>query len=437
MTDNHHLLSATRRSMTAHMIAAGCALSAMVIGVGGWAATAQVAGAVIAPGSLVVEGNLKRVQHPTGGVVGELRVRDGEAVREGDVLIRLDETQTRANLAIITRNIDELAARRARLEAERDIGELVFPSQLVERAANEPEVERVLAGERRLFESRREARRGQQAQLRERIAQLQQQINGTEEQVAAKRLEIQFIATELQGVRELARKNLVPIQRLTALERDGARLGGDNGALLASIAQTRMRITETELQILQIDQDLRSEVGRELGDIRAKLSELGERKIAAEDQLRRVELRAPYDGVVHQLNVHTVGGVISAGETVMLIVPASDSLSVEVRLAPETIDQVRTGQDVNLRFSAFNQRTTPEVRGRVARISADLSSDPRLNVSYYVARIEIPEAEIQSLGHRLKPGMPVEAFIQTGDRTVLTYLTKPVSDQMQRAFRER
>jgi len=269
------------------------------------------------------------------------------------------------------------------------------------------------------------------------VAQLQQQISGTEEQVAAKRLEIQFIASELQGVRDLARRNLVPIQRLTLLERDAARLGGENGALVASIAQTRMRITETELQILQIEQDLRSEIGRDLSEVRAKLSELLERKIAAEDQLRRVEVRAPDAGIVHQLTVHTVGGVVTAGETIMLIVPKSDALSVEVRIAPESIDQVRPGQDVLLRFSAFNQRTTPEIKGRVSRVSADLTTDPRLNVSYYVARIAIPEAEEARLGQRLIPGMPVEAFIQTGERTVLTYLTKPLTDQMQRAFRER
>jgi HlyD family secretion protein len=240
------------------------------------------------------------------------------------------------------------------------------------------------------------------------------------------------------GVRELWHKNLVQITRLTTLERDAARLHGERGALVAATAESKGRITETTLQIMQIDQDLRSEVGRELADIRAKTSELVEKRVAAEDQLKRIDIRAPQDGTVHQLALHTVGGVITAGEPIMLIVPAHDSLVVEVRITPHEIDRVSVGQPVLLRFTAFNQRTTPQLNGEVSQVSADVAIDQKSAASYYVARIAVPEAEIARLGDvKLIAGMPVEAFIQTGQRTVMSYLVKPLSDQLMRAWRER
>ncbi len=426
------------RSIRRHLLAAGATIALLVGGVGGWAATTEFSGAVIAPGVLVVDTNVKKVQHPTGGVVGELRVRDGDRVRSGDVVIRLDDTQTRASLAIVTKALDELRTRQARLEAERDgADQVAFPPDLVARSTEELDLARVLAGERRLFEVRQAARTGQQAQLQQRIAQLGEQIQGVEEQLAAKKRENAFIETELKGVRDLYRQNLTPLQRVTVLERDAARLAGEHGALVATVAQARARITETELQIIQIEQDLRTEVGRELAEIRGKTSELVERRVSAEDQLRRIDIRAPQDGVVHQLSVHTVGGVVSPGEALMLVVPEADELSVEVRIPPESIDQVRIGQGAVLRFSAFNQRTTPEISGEVSRVSADLTTDQRTGMSFYTARIGLPPPELAKLGQRLIPGMPVESFIQTGDRTVLTYLTKPLTDQMRRAFRER
>jgi HlyD family secretion protein len=427
-----------RSSLRRHL---GLGLTAVVIlvgGIGGWAVTAEIAGAVIAPGSLVVDSNVKKVQHPTGGVVGELHVRDGDQVKTGDLLVRLDETVTRANLTMVLKSLDELAARQARLEAERDDEErLVFPEDLSARATD-PAVSRVLAGEQRFFELRRSARAGQKAQLDERILQIEEQIRGLDEQIVAKANEIEFINQELEGVRELWRKNLVQISRVTALERDGARLRGERGALVASIAQARGKITETQLQVLQIDQDLRSEVSKELAEIRAKTSELIEKRVTAEDQLKRIDIRAPQDGRVHQLAVHTVGGVIIAGEAIMLIVPGGDVLTVEARIAPHDIDQVRLGQLAVLRFSTFNQRTTPEINGEVGRISADITQDQKSGMSSYIVRITLPDSEIARLnGLKLVPGMPVEAFIQTGERTAITYLTKPMMDQLMRAWRER
>jgi HlyD family secretion protein len=275
--------------------------------------------------------------------------------------------------------------------------------------------------------------------LRERIAQLKEQTQGLADQVTAKRREIELIGQELKGVRELWQKNLIQITRLTALERDAARIEGERGSLVSSLAQTKGRITETELQILQIDQDLRTEVGKDLAEIRGKSSELVEKKVAAEDLLKRVDIRAPQDGTVHQLAVHTVGGVITAqGEPIMLIVPEADALTVEAKVPPQDIDQVRLGQTAVLRFSAFNQRTTPELNGKVSRVSADVSLDQRSGSTFYTIRVGVPETELARLkGLKLVPGMPVESFIQTGERSVISYLTKPLADQITRAFREK
>ena len=378
------------------------------------------------------------MQHPTGGVVGELRARDGDKVKAGDIVVRLDETITQANLAIVVKSLNELQSRLARLEAERDnVDTVVFPAELLARAGD-PELARSMTGERNLFEFRKSARAGQKAQLRERIAQLKEEIQGLTGQIAAKKRETELIGQELEGVRDLWRKNLVQIQRVTALERDAARLEGERGQLIASTAQAKGKISEIELQILQIDQDLRSEVAKDLREVQGKIAELVERKVAAEDQLKRIDIRAPQNGMVHQSTVHTVGGVITPGEAIMLIVPEADALTVEAKLAPQDIDQVRVGQTAALRFSAFSQRTTPELDGVVSRVSADLTTDQRTGAAYYVVRITLSDSEIARLeGLRLVPGMPVEAFIRTGERTVLSYVMKPFTDQITRSFRSR
>ncbi len=302
---------------------------------------------------------------------------------------------------------------------------------------HEPDLASVVQGESHLFETRREARAGQKAQLKERIAQLQEQIDGTNLQASAKADEIQLIQDELTGVEQLWRKNLVPITRVTALRREETRLRGERGQLISSIAQARGRISETALQIIQIDQDLRSEVSKELREVQAKIAELVERKIAAEDQLKRIDIRAPQDGFVHQSMVHTVGGVINAGEPLMLIVPESDDLSIEVKISPQDIDQLQPGLDTVLRLSAFSQRTTPELKGKISLIAADLVTDQRSGVQYYPVRVAFAEGERERLGGlKLVPGMPVEGLIQTGYRTVFSYLTKPIADNMMKAFRE-
>lgn len=433
-------MTATHRdgSIRRHLLAGTVAAVLLVGGVGGWAATTEISGAVMAQGLLVVDSNVKKLQHPTGGVVGDVRVRDGDHVKAGDVLVRLDDTQTRANLAIVSRGLDELAARRAREEAERDgLDSLSFPNDLLARMAD-PEVARVVNGEKKLFETRLAARAGQKSQLRERITQLKEEISGLVTQQEARATQVQWIDKELEGVRDLWSQNLVPYTRITTLERERARLEGERGQLVAQSAQSRGKIAEIELQIIQVDQDMRSEVGKDLAEIRAKNAELIEKKVAAEDQLKRVDLRAPQDGVVLQSTVHTVGGVVGPGEQLMLIVPESDVLSVEARIQPQDIDQVRLGQLAALRFTAFNQRTTPELNGEVSRISADVTQDQKTGAYYYTVRVAISQSEIARLGvTKLIPGMPVEVFIQTNERKVMSYLVRPLADQIARAFREK
>jgi membrane fusion protein, type I secretion system len=414
----------------------------LVGGVGGWATTSQLSGAVIAPGTVVVESNVKKVQHPTGGVVGEIFVKEGSAVEVGQVVLRLDDTLTKATLGVVRSQLDELTARQARLLAERDDAEAIaFPDELTLRR-KDASVETALAGEEKLFLSRRSARTGQRAQLRERAAQMNEEIRGLSAQQAAKESEIELIGKELVGVTDLYQKNLVSISRFTQLQRDQTRLLGERGQLIADSARARGKISEIELQIIQLDQDFRTEVLKDLREAQGKIAELRERVTAAEDQLKRVELRAPQSGVVHQLSVHTVGGVIGNGETIMQIVPRADELVVEAKVAPQDIDQVALGTSVTVRIMAGNQRTAPELTGVITRVSADLTREQQQGSqpgpAYYTVRIALPAEQVTRLKDiRLVPGMPAEAFIQTHDRTPLQFLLKPLEEQIARTFRER
>jgi membrane fusion protein, type I secretion system len=427
-----------RPSIRLHLIVGLAVVVVLAGGLGGWASTAQISGALIAPGAVVVDSNVKKVQHPTGGVVGELRARDGDLVKAGDVVVRLDDTVTKAGLAIVTKSLDGLWARGARLEAEqRGLDKVTFPKMLLDRA-DDPDVKNIIASETKLFEVRTTGRTGQKAQLRERVTQLNEEIAGLSAQEKAKNQEIALVEKELVGVRELYEKHLVQLSRLTVLERDAARLNGERAQYLAARAQAKGKITETELQIIQVDKDLVSEVSKDLRETNDKIGEFVERKVTAEDQLRRVDIRAPQDGMVLQSTVHTVGGVITAGDAIMMIVPQADDLSVEAKVNPQDIDKLQIGQKTLLRLSAFNQRTTPELNGVVARVSPDVTTDQRTGQSYYTIRVSMPREEVARLGDvKLIPGMPVEAFVQTGDRTMLSYLIKPLSDQLMRSFREK
>jgi HlyD family secretion protein len=329
-------------------------------------------------------------------------------------------------------------ARSARLEAEqRGLDGIVFPQDLLERT-NDPDIYNLMKSEIKLFEVRVNGRAGQKAQLRERITQLNEEIAGLVAQESAKDQEIALVEKELDGVRQLYDQHLVQISRLTTLERDAARLNGERAQYVASRAQAKGKIAETELQVIQVDKDVVSEVSKDLREAKDKIGEFIERKVTAEDQLRRIDIRAPQDGVVEQSTVHTVGGVITAGDTIMLIVPQSDDLQVEAKVNPHDIDKLQVGQKTLLRLSAFNQRTTPELNGVVSRVSPDVTTEQRTGQSYYTIRVAMPPEEIARLGDvKLIPGMPAEAFVQTGDRTMLSYLMKPLHDQLMRAFREK
>lgn len=404
--------------------------------VGLWAATAPLAGAVIASGKVVVESNVRRIQHPSGGVVSEIRVKDGDIVRAGDVLIRLDETNAKASLALIEIELLRLHARKARLEAERDgLMVLEFPEVLRDRSEEKAVVDAVRS-EARLFETRRAAAEVQRSQFRERIDQSNEEIAGLAAQIAARQQQTVLIGQELASVQKLFDNDLVALPRLTSLQREASRLDGEAGSLVADTARARGRIAEIELQIIQIDEDLRREVSTELRDVEGKIADLSERRIAARDQLDRIEMRAPQDGIVHQQTVHTIGGVIGPAEQIMLIIPETDGLVVEARVEPAMIDRLHVGQKAIVLFPAFDSTTTPDLEGNVMHVSADSSTDQQTGASYYTVRVSLAQEQVRRLdGKELLPGMPAEVFIQTGSRTALAYLMKPFEDQLARAFR--
>jgi HlyD family secretion protein len=403
-----------------------------------WSVATTMSGAVIASAQFVVDGSVKKVQHPTGGVVGELLVREGDQVAEGDLLIRLDETVTRANLQVIVRQIDELTGRQARLEAERDGNDAIaMPPELTGRLSD-PQVARVVAAEQKLFQARRAARESQRAQLAKRITQHQNEIVGLRSQLEANGRESQIIAEELKGVRDLFAKSLTPIMRLNGLERQAVNLGGQKGQFTASIAQIEGKVAEVELQIIRIDDDLRAETQKDLREVQGKIAELSERRVAAEDQLKRVELRAPSPGTVHQLAVHTVGGVIVAAEPAMLIVPNKEELVLEAKVMPQDRDQLHVGQNAIVRVRSSNQRTTPELNGNVARIAADVAKESTTSAPFYTVLVTVPKGELARLrGVSIAAGMQADVFIEIGSRSPLSYLLRPLTDQVSRAFKER
>ncbi len=409
---------------------------ALVLG-GGWLTFVPIAGAVVVPGSLVVQSNVKQIQHPTGGVVAEIKAQNGARVEAGDLLVRLDATQAKANLQVVTKQLDEVRARMARLTAERDgKPQIEFPAELLTRAS-EDDVVSLLASEEQLFRARSTTRQNQKDLLTSQIAQLTQQISGLDAQVDSKEKELDLIHGELTGVQDLYDKRLVPLTRLTSLQRDAARIEGERGQLVSSIAETKGKIDTSKLQVLRIDQDFRAEVVKDLNEAQGKEAELVERGIAARDQLDRIEIRAPTSGTVNQLAIHTIGGVIKAGETIMQIVPDTDDLQIEAQVDPKDIDHVKTGQTAFVKLTAFNQRTTPQLKGSVTYVSADTGHDQQSNKSFYTVRIVLPEEERRRLsGQQLVPGMPSEVSMQTGSRTMLSYLFEPITDQLRRAFVE-
>lgn len=409
----------------------------LIFGLGGWASWAKLNGAVITPGIVVVETKSQKVQHREGGIVQQIHVNDGDLVAAGDLLVTLDSTLYSSDVAELTKQLDELMAEEARLESERDGTEVSFPEDLVLRAATDPRVDALITGQSNLMEARETSIAGRKAQVLEQVKQLEEQVVGISVQRDARATTIELVDEQLATLRALFEKNLSTRREILEYERERAALTGELGELVSRMAQVREAISERHLLVLQLGDEFREEVLQRLQTVRAEITRLIEQKVAAQDKLHRMEIRSPRAGVVLELAVHTIGGVVAPGEVMMLIVPNEDSLVLETRVHSIDVDQLFPNQQAAIRFPAFEQRSTPELMARLTTLSPDLVEDPRTGVTYYVARLTLDVDEVEKLGDRqLVPGMPVEAFFQTGERSVLSYLMKPLTDQIALAFRE-
>ncbi|AUW44008.1 HlyD family type I secretion periplasmic adaptor subunit [Rhizobium leguminosarum] len=431
------VISESKRSLNRHVAVVGVLSIALVCGIGGWAATTELSSAVIGEGVIVVDGDVKKVQHLTGGIVSELLVAENDHVTAGQVLIRLDGTTTRANLSIVESTLAQLYARRARLKAERIGSDSFEVEENISDLTSSTSAEKLLDGEQKLFDSRRTALIGMKSQLASRKDQLGEQVKGLVVQINATNDALGLIEQELEGIDTLYKKGLVTLQRLNTLKRARADLQGNSGQEIAAKAEAEGKAIEIDRQSIQLDEDRRSEIAKDLTDVEAQIAEYEERRGTALDQLHRLDITAPLTGRVHELSVHTVNGVIDPGQTLMLVVPENNELTVEAKVATRDIDQVHVGQSVDVRFSAFDQRTTPDVSGEITSIAPDIVKDERTGISYYPLRVK-PKAESIARMKTIKlyPGMPAEVFIKIGDRTVISYLTKPLTDQMQHVFRQ-
>jgi HlyD family secretion protein len=405
---------------------------------GFWGTFATITGAVIAPGFVIVESNVRNVQHPTGGIVERIAVKDGSRVKAGDLLVRLDETQAKAQLQILVTQIDELLVRQARLDAERTgASVLLLPENIASRSA-EPALGRIIALEKVVLESRQQAFVGQLSQLEERINQTNQEIEGVQGQLLARRQQVELVTKELGDLEPLFERKLVSLQRISGLRRESSRLQGDVGSLVSEVAKARAKVAETQLQIIQSEQQRRSDLTQEARDIASKLAESLEKRIVLEDQLNRIDIRSPSDGTVHQLAVFTIGGVVRAGETVLKIVPSEEELTLEVRIQPRDIDQVKISQPATIRLAAASQAITQSIDGQLFAISPDIVFDAASQQRYFVGRVKVTPGALEQKGiPKLQPGMPADVFIRTDERSPVSYLFRPLIDQANRAFRER
>lgn len=424
----------TDLDLTRHARVGFILLGLLVLLVFGWGGLAQISGAVVASGRVAVESSVKRVQHREGGIVSEVLVHEGDMVRAGQLLARLDGVVPNANAAVIEDQLAQLTARKLRLEAERD-GRSDFVVPVTSPATEE--FARMVAAERRLMAARRLAKQQRKAQIREQIAQVGDEVDGLQAQIISGEAQARLIQGELTGIRRLHQQGYAPLSRVNQLEREAESLSGQKGQLTAAVARARTHASEIQLQGLQVDSQGLADVMSELKDTETKLAQLTEQGVAADDQVRRVEVRAPASGRVQQLAVHTKGGVVAPGETLMLVVPQNDALVVEVMVDPRYIDQVSPGRPAHVRFTSFSTRDTPEIMGRVDRVSADVQTEEKTGASFYLARLKLDANRLPSaLRGRLVPGMPAEVQIETSSHSALSYFIKPLSDQLARTFRE-
>jgi HlyD family secretion protein len=420
------------------LIIAGTLVAAAFFGgFGAWAALAPLASAAIAPGTVTVDSHRKTVQHLEGGIIAELLVRNGDDVAAGQVLLRLEDVESRAAFDLLKGQHRALLAQEARLIAERDgQSEPAFAPELLSLSAD-PAVAEILAGQRRILASRNQVLEGQTAVLHQRIRQYEAEIESLKAQIDSGEVQLRFIAEELSGVGELFEKGLEKKSRLLALKREAARLTGMQGDYQGRITQAEQGIAEARMESLSLKEQRDAEVATELREVQVELAEVTDKLRAAQSRLQRTEILAPQAGVVVNLRYFTAGGVIEPASPILEIVPAGERLVVDARLDPMNIDEVRAGMAAEVRLVAFKQRITPTIAGRVQQVSADALVDEQTMRTYYVARVEISPAELDGLNSvELYPGMPVEVMIATGERTALDYLLAPVAQSFQRAFRE-
>lgn len=420
------------------LLVGGIALLILVGVLGVWSVQARIAGAVIASGMIQVESNRQVLQHPQGGVVGELPVKDGDTVMAGDVVLRFDDTQLRSELAIIEGQLFELLARKARLQAERDgLEALPELDPLLADMVGTEAVQGLIEGQQRLFEARAATLQQSAEQIAEQIAQAENQIDGSAAQLAALETQKELIEIELTDNQSLFEKGLVPASRVSALQREQARLLGEIGSLTAGVAQLRGQIAALNIERIALTTRLREEAISTLRDSQFQEVELYQRRLSTLETLSRMVLRAPMAGVIYDSRIFALQSVVSPAEPIMFIIPQDQPMVVSARVDPIHVDQVHVGQEASLRFSAFDQRMTPEIFGQVTNLSADVFTDQATGMSYYEVELIPAEGEMEKLGGQtLLPGMPVEAFIKTAERSPLNYLAKPLTDYFTRAFRE-
>lgn len=397
----------------------------------------SISGAVLAPGTVTVEGNYKTIQHFDGGIVSRILVKNGDLVKRGDELVRLESTTAQANLAIINARVRDFAIQLARLTAERDRKPSFELPETVRPFASDPQVRDILDSQRALFDARRASHLGEQSVLRQRLEQVQAEISGQERELVSRRRQLALANKELADVEPLFAKGFANQQRLGNLQREQARLEGDIGRLVADIARSKGAIAEAELKIAQSEKEYTQSIVDEMRKVQAQLSEADEQRKTTADKLDRIVLRAPDSGRVHALAVHTEGGVVQPGTPILQIIPDSGRLVIEAQVQPQDIDKVRQGLTAGIRFPAFDAKSTPRLSGSVSTVSAaELTAKD--GKSYFTARIEIPQSELNRIAsaHRLVPGMPAEVYIETASRSVLSYFIKPLVDAMSRSFRD-
>jgi HlyD family secretion protein len=420
------------------MIAGIFALTVLFLGIVVWGSMTRIAGAIVASGTIQVESLRQVVQHPDGGVVGEILAREGARVSAGDIVLRFDDNFLKSQESVLDGQLSEYAGRKARLRAERDgTTELTFDTAFETRAKSDPKLREILANQTSLFNARLETFTRTTEQLGERQSQIKLQITGREEQVKSLDRQIELIAQERKDQEGLLAKGLAQASRVLALQREEASLLGERGEITASIAASKAQIIETELESLRMAAERREQAQTEIQDIETSEIELLERLLVAKETLKRLDVRAPVSGIVYSMQVHAVRSVVRPADPILFIIPQDQPLVVQARIETVHIDQVTIGQAASLRFSTFDQRTTPEIFGAVSKVSADVFTDEVTGAQFYTAELVPNAGEIDRLGDvELLPGMPVEAFIKTGERTPLNYLLKPFTDYFNRAFRE-